>query len=201
MRRIRSVIERVRLPDAVTGLAVRVAATEAIAGRQGDVFDRGFATATATEQAIAQLLDARIGAVVAPLATNHPLPERRVTWSPRVDVELSGSAGGATGAATDERSTRQPAPSLTLQLLPIPRPIAVRTAVRRGHRYPTRYTESAGQQGAVDLLLTLGPDRIAGGQWEDAPHARAYFHCITADGRLVLICRDGDAWSLHGWWD
>jgi len=199
MRLIRKALERVHLPDAVTGLAVRVDAAAAVLGRQGDAFDRGFATATAAEQAIAQLLEAQIGEIVVPTATGHALPERRVVWRAQNEIELSGEA-----ATKRHRPAPAVSPGLMLQLLVVPQSITVKTAVRRDHAYPVRYTLPTATPGggvAVDLPLVLGPDRISGGQWEDAPYTRAYFHCVTADGRLVLLCREGDAWSLHGWWD
>ncbi len=211
MRLIRKALERVHLSDAVTGLAVRVDTAAAVLGRQGDVFDRGFATATAAERAVAQLLEAQVGEIVAPTVTAHALPERRVVWRPRNEIAL-----GREEATKGPRPARAASPGLTLQLLVTPQPISVRTASRRDHAYPVQYTlptpprgggsggsgGSGGGGGApVDLPVVLGPDRISGGQWEDAPYTRAYFHCVTGDGRLVLLCRDGDAWSLHGWWD
>jgi hypothetical protein len=199
MRLIRKALERLDLPDAVTGLAVRVDTATAVLGRQGDVFDHGFATATAAEQAIAQLLEAHVGEIVVPSATGHALPERRVVWRPRSEVEL-----GRAAATKSRRPPRAGSPGLTLQLLVAPQPVTVRTASRRDHAYPARYTLPTTVPGggvSVDLPLVLGPDRISGGPWEDAPYRRAYFHCVTADGRLVLLCREGEAWSLHGWWD
>ena len=50
-------------------------------------------------------------------------------------------------------------------------------------------------------LVAAGPDRISGGAWEAAPYVRDYFHCVAADGRLVLLFRTAGQWYLHGWWD
>jgi protein ImuB len=90
-------------------------------------------------------------------------------------------------------------PSLTLQLLPEPQPVDVVTEPRRDHDVPVRYQESAKPE--VGVLVAAGPDRVTGGIWEATPYAREYFHCVTADGRLVLLFRAADRWYLHGWWD
>jgi protein ImuB len=52
------------------------------------------------------------------------------------------------------------------------------------------------------VVTAAGPDRISGGWWEE-PFAREYFRCITEDGGLFWLYRDGrrDDWYLHGWWD
>jgi hypothetical protein len=257
MRLVRAGVERLRLPDAVTGVAVRVTAALPMHDRQGDIFDRGFATARATEHAVAQLLDTCGPEVMTLAATDHPLLERRARWQIRESVVLDGVAAAA-GPPASAAAVR---PSLALQLLPEPRPVAVVTTPRRDHDVPVRYhepgprrttsTTSGGgrevQPGAargavrgtargtargaaggaavrgvarggarragggvahrstngtvVEVLVAAGPDRVDGGSWEGAPHAREYFHCITADGRLVLLFREADAWYLHGWWD
>jgi hypothetical protein len=193
LRLIRVALGRIRLPDAVTGITVQAGVIVSAHDYQGDIFDRGFATARATEQAVAQLLDTCGMEVVALSATNHPLLERRVRWQVRESVILEGTpASGAAGAS----SVR---PSLTLQLLPEPRPVDVATTPRRDHDVPVRYQEPAKSE--VGVLVAAGPDRIAGGTWEAVPYAREYFHCVTADGRLVLLFRAADRWYLHGWWD
>jgi hypothetical protein len=189
MRLIRAALGRIRLSDAVTGIAVQVGSIVSIHDHQGDIFDRGFATARATEQAVAQLLDTCGMEVVALSATNHPLLERRARWQVRESVVLEGPA-----ASTAAR------PSLTLQLLPEPRPVVVITVPRRDHDVPVRYHEPPATL-EVNVLVAAGPDRVTGGSWEAAPYAREYFHCITADGRLVLLFRAAERWYLHGWWD
>lgn len=165
LRLARITLERLTLPDAVTGVALEVVATEAAAVQQGDLFDRGFATAGAVEEAVARLVD-RLGPVIAPAAT--------------------GEGGG--GEAR-----------LTLQLLPEPRPIEVEAVTRRDHVLPVRYRDG---ERWVRLVTAAGPDRISGGQW-DGGYAREYFRCVTTEGVLVWVYRDGvrDAWYLHGWWD
>jgi protein ImuB len=205
MRLIRTTLADMHFPDAVTGIALSAGDVAPVHARQGDVFDRGFATARAAESAVAQLLDARWGDVMALMTTDHPLPERRAVWEVRNDLEIHTAAPNLT-------------PRLTLQLLPTPQPITVTTARRRDHMYPIQYTDpTARDQGegggsggggggggnvTVDVIAAAGPDEISGGQWEVAPYARSYFQCVAADGRLVLLFRDADGgWYLHGWWD
>jgi hypothetical protein len=188
MRLIRAALGRIRLSEAVTGITVQAGVIVPIHDHQGDIFDRGFATARATEQAVAQLLDTCGMEVVVLSATRHPLLERRAQWQVRESVVLEGAAPATAGR-----------PSLTLQLLPAPRLIAVSTVPRRDHDVPVRYQESATLD--VDILVAAGPDRVAGGSWEATPYEREYFHCITADGRLVLLFRAAKRWYLHGWWD
>jgi hypothetical protein len=190
LRLIRAGLSRIRLPDAVTGMTVRAGVIVAAHEHQGDIFDRGFATARATEQAVAQLLDTCGMEVVALNATSHPLLERRARWQVRESVTLEGIPSSGTPAVP---------PSLTLQLLSAPQPVDVVTEPRRDHDVPVRYQESAKPE--VGVLVAAGPDRVVGGTWETIPYAREYFHCVTADGRLVLLFRAVDRWYLHGWWD
>jgi hypothetical protein len=190
LRLIRAALGRIHLPDAVTGIAVQAGVIVSAHDYQGDIFDRGFATARATEQAVAQLLDTCGMEVVTLSATNHPLLEQRVRWQIRESVVLEGNTAAGASAVR---------PSLTLQLLPDPRPVEVVTTPRRDHDVPVRFREPA--QPEADVLVAAGPDRVAGGTWEAVPYAREYFHCVTADGRLVLLFRAGDRWYLHGWWD
>lgn len=192
MRLARDAFERTILPDAVTGIRLAV---EAVAGgveRQGDLFDRGFATGAATEEAVTRVVDAGYAALVAPERWRHPLPERRTRWVVREPVEACGerpvpAAGGG--------------PRLALQLLPAPRAIRVVTAPRRDHQVPVRFRDDDGWHA---VQVAAGPDRVSGGQWEgEAAWARDYFRCVTAAGKLVWLFHDARActWYLHGWWD
>ena len=91
------------------------------------------------------------------------------------------------------------APRLTLQLLPTPKPLAVKTRPRRDHEMPVSYREDGASH---EVLDAAGPDRVSGGQW-DTVYAREYFRCTTGAGVLVWLYRDASehAWYLHGWWD
>jgi len=80
LRLARAILERMVLPAGVVGLTLHAAAVVADAGNQGDLFDRGFATAAATEAALASLAEEQGDVVVVPENTAHPLVERRTQW-------------------------------------------------------------------------------------------------------------------------
>jgi protein ImuB len=194
MRQIRALLERITLGDAITGVLLRVDAIAAKQSPQGDLFDRGFASAGATEQALAQLIDDQGEILLAPRRSDHVLLDRRTRWVAESPATLVEHGGGEVGAA------RAPAlPRLTLQLLPHPQPIVVVTSERRDHHVPVRYRDGALWH---DLDEVAGPDRASGGHWE-AMYAREYFRGVREDGLLVWIFRDAleGSWYLHGWWD
>jgi len=80
LRLARAILERMVLPAGVVGLTLHAAAVVTDAGNQGDLFDRGFATAAATEAALASLAEEQGDVVVVPENTAHPLVERRTQW-------------------------------------------------------------------------------------------------------------------------
>jgi hypothetical protein len=203
LRLARGLLERSTLPDAVAGVALEVETTEPAAVRQGDLFDRGFATAGAVEAALARLLERQGEVLVTPRHTGHPLPERRVAWE---GVDPFGQAGAQPGAELVPGKGRESGavtspdgPYLSLYLLPTPLPIDVETGTGPGHGPPVRYRDRAGWR---RVASASGPDRISGGQWEEEPYAREYFRCITEGGALVWLFRDArrGGWFLHGWW-
>jgi nucleotidyltransferase/DNA polymerase involved in DNA repair len=196
MRLIRGALERLTLSDAVTGVALRVERVTGNDGAQGDLFDRGFASAGAVEDSLAQLVDDQGDDVlVSPQNSAHQLLEVRTKWV--AEEQVRGSRFER--ALSLEPRTSQPA--LVLQLLTPPRPIAVTTEQRRDHEIPVRYRDGGTLH---DLVEAAGPDRVSGGQW-DVPYAREYYRCVRGDGLLVWLFRDAaqvDAgWYLHGWWD
>src|SRR5690606_36096973 len=132
LRLVRSLLEQLTVPDSIAGVALEVAATEAATAVQGDLFDAGFATASAVESAVARLLESVGGVVYEPEAGAHPLAEARTTLKP---VALASVAERR--IVSDARDPV--APALTLQLLPEPRPIEVETTRRRDHEVPVRY--------------------------------------------------------------
>ncbi|MFL5466044.1 MAG: hypothetical protein ACJ79N_03155, partial [Gemmatimonadaceae bacterium] len=89
MRLIRTHLERITLPDGVVGITMRVEAVTGEVERQGDIFDRGFATARAAEETIAQLLDDQGAVVVTPRNTQHPLIDRRTEWMSQEPAQAS----------------------------------------------------------------------------------------------------------------
>jgi protein ImuB len=198
LRLLRSMLERLTVTDAVAGMHVEVRASEAASAVQGDLFDSGFATASAVEDAVSRLIEQHEDVVVQPVASEHALVEMRVTYEPATVSSVSMK----TSMKTRERraASAQPADAagLTLQLLQTARPILVETVRRRDHEVPVRYRDD--QWHAV--LHAAGPDRLSGGQW-DQSYAREYYRAVTTEGTLVWLYRDAckDRWYLHGWWD
>jgi hypothetical protein len=223
LRLVRLTLERLVLPAGVVGVALWAAAVVTDDGQQGDLFDRGFATAAATEAALASLAEDQGDVVVVPENTAHPLVERRTKWIGH-PVESGGPRRSAKARRGRNRTgTEQglpvPGPSfpmpvdsrfprpletpadsrLTLYLLPTPRAIETRTEERRDHVVPTAYRDG-GTWYAV--LSAAGPDRVSGERWGDG-FAREYYRCVIDDGGMVWLYRDGraDGWYIHGWWD
>lgn len=193
MRLIRSHLERITLPDGVVGITMRVESVTGEVERQGDIFDRGFATSRAAEETIAQLLDDQGAVVVTPKNNQHPLIDRRTDWISQEPAQASARI------QLRERAVKATAaPRLTLQLLPEPKRVAVKTKRRRDHSLPIEYRDKEWMQ----IISAAGPDRVSGGRWND-PYAREYFRCVTDDGKMLWLYRDAreDAWYLHGWWD
>lgn len=191
MRLIRTHLDRIELPDAVTGIALRVESTTGEVERQGDIFDRGFATARATEETVAQLLDDQGAVIVVPSNSRHPLLEKRTSWQVQEPAHAA--------RAHMVKETRAD-PQLTLQLFPEPRRITVKTTRRRDHDLPVKYRDN---DAWVLVESAAGPDRVSGEQWEK-PFAREYYRCVTDTGALVWIFRsagDDSGWYLQGFWD
>ena len=213
LRLVRGMLERLTVPDAVAGMSFAIPSTEAAAAVQGDLFDAGFGTAAAVEAALARLVETYGTVLVQPETTAHPLPERAATFhevepdaillvdpAMRVHVPVH-SVRSHTELAPADRATdaaSSASAELTLQILPVPRPIVVQTIERRDHVLPASYRDGTWRR----FLTVEGPDRVSGGQWEEA-YAREYYRGLTADGLLVWLFRDGfiDRWFLHGWWD
>ncbi len=190
MRRLRATLEGVKLSDTISGVSLEVDSTDPVSALQGDLFDRGFATASFVEEAVTRLLDMYRGLFVRQVNTPHALAERRVNWVDLTPLEVS-ETGSEEGAIAD--------PALELQLLSQPRPIRVRTRTRRDHTFPTHYREASDWS----LLTAAGPDRISGGHEQARPYAREYYRCVSDAGALLWIYRDAveNRWYLHGWWD
>ena len=208
-RIVRDALEHIALPDAVMGISLSVDAVTGNDGAQGDLFDRGFASADSVETMLADLADDQgEDVLVAPKSSAHPLPERRNRWL----AESPAKYVAARAQLSVTRSKAPPTtPELTLQLLPLPQPIIVDTATRRDHEVPVRYRDEHGRW--HDIVEVAGPDRVSGGEWESA-FAREYFKCVREDGTLVWMfvakderlahaTREGKDhwWFLQGWWD
>jgi hypothetical protein len=188
MRLLRDTLERIRLDDGIVGLALRVDAVGPTECIQGDVLDRGFASAGAAEAALARVLD-RDASIVTPRNSRHPLVRRRTEWieEPSSFVWARPQVGRGD---TD--------PEVMLHLLPEPEPVEAETADREGFAVPVRYRDAERWQ---EIVAASGPDCLSGGQWEMAYAYEAYC-CVRADGELVQLCRDArrDRWEVHGVW-
>jgi hypothetical protein len=188
LRLTRALLEKLTVPDSVTGVLIEVEATEPASAVQGDLFDIGFATAAALDSALSRLIEIQGEIVVKPIISQHSLAEKRTEWN--VDV--------GEHEITRSREHEIANPELRLQLLPEPREILVETVQRREHVIPVRFRDGQWRQ----IVTVAGPDRISGGRWEET-YAREYFRAVAVDGSLVWIYRDArnDRWFLHGYWD
>ena len=205
LRLMRRALERITLPDRVTGIAVQVDAVGAPEVRQGDLFDLGFASAHAAETAVGHVMDLQADAVVVAERTGHFLPERRVRWvaegaeskaqspKPKAQEDRFNLSALGFGLSADTE------PALHPMLLPVPREITVLAQSRRGFATPFRYIDNGV---AVSLKECLGPHCISGERWTDT-FAREYHQGVRADGVVVLLYREvtSDRWDLAGWWD
>src|SRR5215470_8868497 len=117
MRLVREALDTITLPDAVMGVTLRVETVTGNDGAQGDLFDRGFASAPMVEAAIVQLTDDQGDVVVDPVNTEHPLVERRTTWGRSSPIPAS--------PVPPLPASRSSLPSLRLQLLPTPKTVTV----------------------------------------------------------------------------
>src|SRR5690606_34786839 len=89
--RIRDELERISLPDTVTGVLLESVGEEPISATQGDLFDRGFATAGAVEEAVARLTDTLGVHFVEAERNEHPLAEARTRWQVQETTEVAAS--------------------------------------------------------------------------------------------------------------
>jgi protein ImuB len=223
IRRLRAALERIRPGDSIAGVALEARQAEAVSARQGDLFDRGFATAAIVEEAMARLADTYPGLFVRRIGSDHPLADRRTDWEEATVEENMDSVsrtlathevGGrktqkieipnepgmrGTTAKPETGPVTESDSALALQLLPEPRPIHVRTRVRRDHDLPVSIREDSRWRG----ITAAGPHRVSCGHEEERAEAREYFRCVSDEGELLWIYRDAveGTWYLHGWWD
>lgn len=225
LRLLRAELERLRLPDGVTGIGLRVDSVHELDAPQGDLFDHGFQSSAAAEQAVARLTDDEMGAAVRLEGSRHPLPEKRLRWRAMEFHEVAATVRGGVPAVKEPAAVYETT-ALALRLLPEPRRVIVTTKRRRGQAMPVRYRErltgnARARHGLplVEILAAAGPDRVSvGGGVDEGSVSRAYWTCLTGDA-LVLLFRDesvegkpvpnvlerpgevDDDWFLHGWWD
>jgi protein ImuB len=190
---LRARLEGVRLRSPVCGLRLAAQRLEN-GGVQIALFSGGDPDPDALSIAIARL-DAALG--------EHHALRARVTAGARIEQRFAlepftldpfvtrtwPSAGAAVSALPN---------SATLQFRPIePQPVAVRL----GAGMP-RLIGSPAQA----VLEVAGPWRVDEGWWTPAtgggtPLARDEYDVLLADGALLRIAREGDAWSIRGVYD
>src|SRR3569833_318111 len=99
MRLAREALDTITLPDAVLGVTLRAESVVGSHGAQGDLFDRGIASAPAVEDAIIHLTDDQGDVVVEPVNSEHPLLEQRT-------LRKGIGAGGDVGAKERRRISK-----------------------------------------------------------------------------------------------
>lgn len=229
MRRLRAALERIRLPQPISGVALEVPATEPVSGLQGDLFDRGFATASFVEEAVTRLMDIYRGLFVRQVSTPDPLAERRARWVELLPEEIAGSTStgasaegtvharvsgsrrpssragrrkGREGGAKDRKAVKEVRgeSAPVLELQLLPEPRPIRVRCRSRRDHVLPIRYQDGREWRS--LTAAGPDRISGGQEEARPYAREYYRCVSDAGALLWIYHDAvdDRWFLHGWW-
>jgi hypothetical protein len=183
LRLARARLEQMVLPAGVVGLTLQAAAVVTDDGSQGDLFDRGFATAAATEAALASLAEEQGDVVVVPDNSAHPLVERRTTWvgnrelgigSPKASRREQGRGNGerkrrAADAASSvsQRPARAASDQLGASGAPLPRSLAAVPDVPASqltlYLLPTpRSIEAHTEERRDHLLPTAYRD---GGEW------------------------------------
>ncbi len=188
MRLIRDALDRLELPDAVVGVFLRVDSADRCEIAQGDILDRGFATAQVAEEALARLLD-QGSVVVTPDNSRHPVLQRRTRWLEQPPALVWARPQLAPGDTE---------PRLALHLFSEAEPVEVDVTDRRGFPAPLRYRA---RDGVHELVAASGPDCVSGGAWETA-YAWELYCGVRTDGEIVLLARDAraDAWQVMGHW-
>jgi hypothetical protein len=181
LRLAKMALERMVLPAGVTGLTLRAATIITDEGSQGDLFDRGFATAAATEAALASLAEEQGDVVVVPQNSEHPLVERRTRWIEQKDKEnreqKKGNRGKRKRQTADQLPNDQPA-------APDPGSLHSGSPVFPGSQFPVpRLVPSAHPPDSRLTLYLLPTPRAIEAHIEE-----------RRDHVLPTAYRDGGAW-------
>ena len=227
LRLARAHLERMVLPAGVVGLTLHAATVVTDEGNQGDLFDRGFATAAVTEAALASLAEEQGDVVVVPENTAHPLVERRTRWVERDKGEqgtgkrkrgkrkegrrpaTNGQRPAASSQDQQATSTSDQRPAaVPRSLFPVPNLPDSRLTL---YVLPTpRAIEAQTEERRDHVLPTAYRD---GGAWYKVlssagpdrisgerwgeAYAREYFRCVVDDGGMVWLYHDARA---DGWY-
>ncbi|MBI4541725.1 MAG: hypothetical protein HY705_01710 [Gemmatimonadetes bacterium] len=213
MGHCRAALENWRLPEPVTGLALRAAVTAPASGEQGDLFTPRWADPAALAAAFDRIRGSEgDDAVAVPQLRDGHLPEDGGGWQavlrPAAGEDEPGARRGehlrgAARRASGRPSARPPSAAerkaaAALRLLQVPAPIRVRLG-RSG-------LEAFRYQGVWhDVTGWSGPERLAPKWWDSAADLapRDYYSARTTDGALWLLFRDAVSrrWCVGGWWD
>jgi hypothetical protein len=183
LRLMRTLLERMVLPAGVVGLTLRAATVVTDVGQQGDLFDRGFATAAATEAALASLAEEQGNVVVVPENTAHPLVERRTKW---VERRETGDGRPETAGKRESAARRRRAPGNREPGTEAPRgvtvPICPPSAGSRPFPVSVSLVPSPNSISTLTLYLLPTPRAVEARSEERRDHV------------LPTAYRDGGAW-------
>jgi hypothetical protein len=227
LRLARLTLERLVLPAGVVGLTLRAAAVVTDDGQQGDLFDRGFATAAATEAALASLAEDQGDVVVVPENTAHPLLERRTVWIGHHRESgigrVPGKAGRGESQGDRSAPTRGPKPpgvvsipdsrfpipdTVPRSLFPVPDlpdsrltlyllPTPRAIEARTEERRDHAVPTAYRDGGAWYAVLSAAGPDRVSGERWGDGFAREYYRCVIDDGGMVWLYRDARA---DGWY-
>jgi hypothetical protein len=227
LRLARLTLERLVLPAGVVGVTLQAATVVTDDGQQGDLFDRGFATAAATEAALAALAEDQGDIVVVPENTAHPLVERRTKWvgnrepgtGNRVGNRRAPAEGGQMGIGNRKRATSMqrstpdpgsPDPGSPVRVVPDSRfplpdsrltlyllPTPRAIEVKAEERRDHVMPTGYRDGGAWYGVISAAGPDRVSGERWGDGYAREYYRCIIDDGGMVWVYRDARA---DGWY-
>lgn len=181
-------LERLRLPDKVETMVVKVTETAELEKQQAELFDSGGASRHTHEMAdLIDRLASRLGRerILGVRLLAEAQPERAYRYESLVDGKRRDS----------RRSSRRVLLPRPLQLLR--RPLRLTTVAIVPDGPPLHFTLPSGQQ---RVAKSWGPERIQTGWWRGQAIHRDYYRVETSSGTRYWIFRrrtDGN-WFLHG---
>jgi protein ImuB len=199
-------LDQARLPGPVGRVRIEAALTAPLENRQGELFS---GNEHECERQLALLIDrcsSRLGpsAVLRPLVTADPLPEKAVRYRAGVGSRRSGvrkfKVQGSKFKVKDDTTLNLELATLNSLLRPLflhspPRALEVMSVAPNGPPV------SFGLQGEKhEVVACVGPERIEAGWWRGKTVRRDYWRVVTAAGQRFWVFRqleDGQ-WFLHG---